>query len=274
MSDNLTNLRKVQLEQLKMLDECVKIFKKYNMDYYLIGGTLIGTQRNKGFIPWDDDIDIAVKRSDYDKFIEIANKELKNPYRLIHYSNDDDYTYYLANIINKNIFVTIMKETPIKTNVSIDILPIDGIPNNKIARLWHKFVVYYYRCLAGFVNIDTIRKKKRSFVEKVLIAFGKVTKIGKRINLKKVRIKNDKFVRKYKYEDCEYVGTFYGNYGFHEVVPKHFYGKGSLVEFEGKKYIGPEKVDEFLTHFYGDYMSLPPKDKRVGHHIIKIDNIK
>ena len=262
MSENISKLRKVQLEQLKMLDEVVRLCKKHNLDYYLIGGTLIGSQRHKGFIPWDDDIDIAMKRNDYDKFINIAQKELKKPYKILHYSTDNEYSFYL-----------IMKETPITANVSIDILPIDGIPNNKIMRVIHKLKVYYYRCLAGFVNIKKIRKKKRSIIEKILIKFGNITNIGKRIDLKKVRVKNDRFVRKYKYDDSKMVGTFYGNYGFHEVVPKKYFGNGSTVEFESKRYQAPEMVHEYLTHMYGDYMTLPPKSKRVGHHIKKI-NIK
>lgn len=264
-------LRELQLLQLELLDKCVDICNRNNIKYYLIGGTLIGAVRHKGFIPWDDDIDIAIERSDYNKFISIAKEELKDPYGVVHYTTDDNYRFYLVNIVNKNVNVTIQKETPITSNISIDILPIDGIPNNKFMMYVHKFRIYYYRCLAGFVNIDYIRNKKRSFIEKIMILIGKKIRIGRIIDLKKVRIKTDEYVEKYKYDDCRMVGTFFGNYGFHEVVPKDYFGDGCEVLFEGKKYMAPSKVDEYLTHMYGEYMSLPPKEKQVGHHIISVE---
>ena len=155
-------LRKVQLVQLDILDKVVDICNRHGIKYYLIGGTLIGAVRHKGFIPWDDDIDIAIPRKDYDKFIGIALKELKKPYKVVHYSTDDTYRFYLLNIVNENATVIEKKVTPITSKVWIDILPIDGIPNNKIKRFFFKFKVLYYRALVGFINIDVIRDKKRT----------------------------------------------------------------------------------------------------------------
>ena len=266
-----SNLRKVQKIQIDILNECVKICNKYNITYYLIGGTLIGAIRHKGFIPWDDDIDIAIKREEYDKFIEYAENELKSPYKLEHFTTDNDYKLYLANIVNTDITVEIKRETTMVSNVGIDVMPIDGIPSGKLSIMLYKFRILYYRCLAGFVNIKIIRSMKRNIIEKILIGVAKIIPFNKFINLKKVRIKNDNFVRKYKYDKCEYVGTIFGNYGFHEIVPKDYFGNGSIVTFEGKEYLAPEKVDEYLTHMYGDYMKLPPEEKRVGHHISKIN---
>ena len=106
--------------------------------------------------------------------------------------------------------------------------------------------------------------------EKVLISFGRTTKIGKLIKRQKVMRKNDKYLRKLDYEKATLVGTFYGNYGFHEIVPKEYFGNGTKVTFEGKKYNAPEQYDRYLTHMYGNYMTLPPEEKRKGHHILKI----
>ena len=267
-------LRKLQLAQLDILNRVVDICKKFNFKYYLIGGTLIGAVRHKGFIPWDDDIDIAMPREDYDKFIEVAMQELNYPYKVVHYSTDESYKYYLLNIVNQEIEVTQQKVTPITSNVWIDILPIDGVPNNIFSRTLFKFRILYYRALVGFTNIDTIRDKKRNVIEKILIKFAKVIPIGKVLDRKKIRIKNDKLLRKYKYDKCEYVGTYFGNYGFHEIVPKNYFGNGTSVTFEGIEFCAPERVDEYLTHMYGDYMKLPPEDKQVGNHILNVQKIK
>ena len=156
------------------------------------------------------------------------------------------------------------------SDVGIDVMPIDGIPEGKIKLAFYKFKILYYRCLAGFVNIKIIRNMKRSLIEKMLIYIAKIIPFDKFIKLKKVRIRNDRFVRRYNYNSCSYVGTIFGNYGFHEIVPKDYFGKGSIVFFEGKEYSAPEKVHEYLTHMYGDYMKLPPKEKQIGHHIEKI----
>ena len=264
------NLRKVQLIQLDILNKVVDICNKNNIEYFLIGGTLIGAVRHKGFIPWDDDIDIAIKRDDYDKFIVIANRELKKPYKIEHYSVDDSYRFYLANVVNTSVKVTQKKINSITSNVWIDILPIDGVPNNIIIRQLFKFKILYYRALVGFINIDIIRDKDRSLVEKILIKIGKIVPIGKILNLRKIRIKNDKMLRKYSYDKCNLVGTFFGNYGFHEIVPKEMFGKGSKVLFEGKEYNAPEQLDEYLTHMYGGDFELPNDNERIGHHIINI----
>lgn len=267
---NADNLRKVQLIQFDILKETVRICKKNNLKYYLIGGSLIGAVRHKGFIPWDDDIDVAIPREDYDKFIQLATSQMKEKYKLEHYTINPNYRFYLLNVVDKTAKIVIQRVTPLESNVGIDILPIDGIPNNRFVRMIYKFKILYYRALAGLFNVKYIRDKKRSLIEKILIRIGKIINFEKILNIRKIREKNDKLVRKYKYDECEFVGTFFGNYGFHEIVPKTFFGKGSTVEFEKEKFNAPQHVHKYLTHMYGDYMKLPPESKRIGHHILKI----
>ncbi len=262
------DIRRVQLIQLELLKQFVNICDKHDIPYYLIGGTLIGAVRHHGFIPWDDDIDIAVQRKDYDRLIPILQRELPAPLIPEHYSVTKGYTEYLLHITDPREKITVEKVKDIESGVYIDVLPIDGIPSKKPQALLYKFNILKFRALAGFKNIDVIRDKDRSFAEKVLIAFGRIVPVGKLIDLKKVREKTDRYVRRFSYDRCRMVGTIFGNYGFHETVPKKYFGKGSKVTFEGTEFNAPEMVHEYLTHMYGDYMTLPPEEERKGHHIL------
>ncbi|MCQ2538621.1 MAG: LicD family protein [Lachnospiraceae bacterium] len=260
-------LREIQLKQLELLVETVRLCNKYDIPYYLIGGTLIGAVRHKGFIPWDDDIDVAIPRPSYERFIKIARTELDKKYILEHYSTTEGYGEYLLHITDPNVIISVNKVKNIESGVYIDILPIDGIPSEPVRLFFYKLQILKFRALAGLVNIDSIRDKERTGIEKLIIAFGKMTRIGKLLNLKKIRKKTDEYVQQFSFDECEKVGTIFGNYGFHEIVPKDFFGKGVEVTFEGKKFIGPSRTHEYLQHMYGDYMSPPPESERIGHHV-------
>ncbi len=260
-------LREIQLKQLDLLKETVRLCDLYEIPYYLIGGTLIGAVRHKGFIPWDDDIDVAIPRPAYERFIRIASTELDKKYIAEHYSTEDGYREYLLHITDPSAIISVSKVKNIESGVYIDILPIDGIPSGIVKRAVYKFNILRFRALAGLVNIDVIRDKKRTTVEKVIIGFGRIIRIGKLMNLKKIRKRTDKYVKKFAYEDCTDVGTIFGNYGFHEIVPKDFFGKGVKVTFEGMSFNAPSRTHEYLQHMYGDYMTPPPESERMGHHV-------
>ena len=133
MSYTISEIQKIDLELLKQF---LKICDKHNLKYYIIGGTLLGAIRHKNFIPWDDDIDVAMPRKDFDIFLKVANNELKDNYKLSTYFNNKEHRYYLPKLVDLN--TTIMEKRYEKinkeTHVFIDIFPIDGTPNNIILR--------------------------------------------------------------------------------------------------------------------------------------------
>ena len=271
MKTNNEELRKLQLIELDMLQELKRICEKHKIKYYIIGGTLLGAKRHGGFIPWDDDIDVAMPRKDYDYFISIAGKELKAPIKVNHYTlKGSDTTKYVAGVVNPEVIVYEDRATEFSQYVWIDILPIDALPNSWLGEKIYKFRTYYYRALSGFVNIDKIRSIKRKWYEEVLIKFARIVPIGKMLNLTKIRNKMDKMFRSQNYAKADFVGTFLGRYSFHEVVPKSYFGEGAMIDFEGIPFNAPEKLEEYLTHMYGDYMKLPPEDKRKPH-IVKVE---
>ncbi len=253
---------------LKLAKEFVKICKKYNLNYYIIGGTFLGAVRHKGFIPWDDDMDIAMPRNDYEKFLEVANKELPTNMRLDTFYNNEKHRYFLPRLVDLDTEITEKRfeKVGIKSHLFIDIFPIDGTPNNKILRKIHYFKILFYRMLVSMYYIDTIDPvRKRKTYEKILITIGKIIPVKWFVNPKKTLIKIDNILKKQKIENSNNIGTIMGAYRTREIVPKEYFGKPTKYQFEDINMTGPEKFDEYLTHMYGDYMT-PPKNNNNEHY--------
>ena len=261
------DLRKIQLLELDILKEVKRICEKYKIEYFIIGGTLLGAIRHKGFIPWDDDIDVAIPRHDYDRFIDILAQELIAPMDYLYFEKDVEYREYSLKIINKNVVVYENKNDveKSKTNLWIDILPIDGVPDNTAMFNLHKLRVYVWKALLSIKNIKTIKNKKRNIFEQIIIKIAQIIPRHMLISQRWVMKKLDNTIRSYSYMDCINVGTFMGAYRFKEVVPKELFGKGTDILFEGSEFKAPEKIDTYLKHMYGNYMELPPLDKRITH---------
>ena len=129
------NIKVLQTEELKVMKIIKEICEKENIRYFMIGGTLLGAIRHSGFIPWDDDVDLAMPRKDYERFLEVSNKYLPSNIFVQNFRTDDKYRYYITRVLNKNILVEekrfIGVDTP-QAYASVDIFPIDGSPNINI----------------------------------------------------------------------------------------------------------------------------------------------
>ena len=271
MSNNIDELHRVDLEIVK---EVVRICDKHNLTYYIIGGTLLGAIRHKGFIPWDDDVDLSMPRSDYERFLTIAEMELKANLKLVNYKTDPSYQYYITRIcdVNTKVIEKRIGNDKKYTNASIDIFPIDGTPNNKFLRKIYYFRVMLHRALMSLCYKDSIdRERKRSKIENIILFIMEKIHIEKFISPNKEKNKIDKLLKRQKVEESNYIGTIMGAYRTREIVPKIFFGNGAYYEFEGIMLRGPEMFSEYLTHMYGNYMELPPVENRKTHfQIIEI----
>lgn len=257
--------------QIEMLDEIVSICDRHNLKYFLVGGTCLGAVRHNGFIPWDDDIDIALPRDDYEKFAQICVAELNSKYFYQDHKTESQYPLNFAKLRRNNTtFVEGgYKDLKIHHGVYLDIFPLDGMSNDMKVAKKHISNVHRARgrCL-GLLFLDIKEFKNRSFKSKIKYFIGKVYK--KFLGMKNAWKKVDKLMTKYSLKESSIIGNIGGAWGIKEVMPKAIMlgndGEETFMQFEGKEYRVPYDYDAYLKCLYGDYMTPPPEYKRVSHH--------
>ena len=251
----METLRELQLNLLEMLIKLDKILKENNIQYYLIGGSALGAIRLKGFIPWDDDIDIGILRSDFEKMEKILS-EIK--------LNEMKYCKIGENIIQNApigyLYDMTNKDKKIEDMPTIDIFPIDGIPKSKLLRKIQKnFALIYH------LSISQLEAKNR----------GEIIKIISKIILKITPKKFFKFYQKickkiivnWDIQETNYCANIFGQARYEkEIMPKKYFGNPKYVQFENMVFPVPELTHEYLTHLYGDYMKLPKISDRKPKH--------
>lgn len=253
----LKDIHSIQLEMLKAVDS---ICKKHNLRYYAIGGTCLGAVRHKGFIPWDDDIDIGMPRTDYNRFLEIAKEELDSDFFLQTYKSDKDYFFSYAKLRNSNttFIEESLKNLNLNHGIFIDIFPLDGIGNSKFIGMINAKIIKFYHYILCFKMIPEYRLGNfiGRYVKKLLSKISKY-KINKKIEV---------ISSKRNYDSSKYVVNYFGAYGWREIVPSFLFGEGVSLEFEDIEIKVPKHYDSYMTRIYGNYMQLPPPEKRQNIH--------
>ncbi len=246
-------LKKIQVE---ILDDVVMFCQRHELRYFLAYGTLLGAVRHNGYIPWDDDIDIHMPRPDYEKFIELYNKE-QDCNRVVSPEIDKRYRTAFAKVYRKGTVVREFHFKPDVFGVYIDIFPLDGLKDRKQAQRCGEIRRYMHVKNSVFTSGMTLLRKMRLAVTKtILLPFS--------INALQRRIKS--IATECNYSKCEYVYSSYSRLAAKEQFPREMFDNYRTVVFEGKEYRAPQDYDLYLHTLYGDYMKLPPEDKRVSTH--------
>lgn len=254
-------LEKMQKIELEMLIEVDRICRKRGIAYSLDGGTLLGAVRHKGFIPWDDDVDVIMLREEYEKFRKICETELDTErFFLQDYRSDPNYRWGWAKLRRNHTEQIRFGQESLKqrTGVFIDIFVADNVPDNPIFRRLHHFCCYVLRkslyAPLGIQRSQTIFERGIYLLLNKLpreSAFALRNRMADRCNKKETEL-----ISHYMFEypkRCRYG------------LPRRCFSEFIELEFEGAKFSAFKEYDIYLSMHYGDYMELPPEEERVSH---------
>lgn len=248
----LDELKSIQLDLLqKTADFC----EHNGLRYFLCGGTLIGAIRHKGYIPWDDDIDIAMPRPDYERFIKIFNKP-DNYCQVVSLESNPDYACSFAKVYDNRTVLKELHYQGLHYGVYIDVFPADGV---KSVMQVHKIKI-----LHRLLNTKKANFSRRTISKKIINTFGKLLLLP--FSAHQIATWMDNVARRYPLGSVPRAGVIANPFGPGEIVDKSVFDSEIYKEFEGHQFRVPIGYDTWLRSVYGDYMQLPPVEHRVTHH--------
>lgn len=265
----MLSMQEVQQGALEILKKIDNVCNKLNLEYYLAYGTLIGAIRHKGFIPWDDDIDIMMPRHDYNILIDYfaSHKDELMPFEIINPSVNKKCPYTISRISDSRYQLNVDNEDNYGIGLFVDIYPLDGAGNSvsEYTKLKNKSSRYASLCF-----LSTRQKVKRENTNsnfKMIIkypAFVLAKILGKDYFMNHLY----KLASTYNYDSSKYIGCIIwgSDDGVRGIFPKSWFDDSIEVEFEGLNFKAPKDYDKILRRLYGDYMKLPPENKRIAHH--------
>ena len=257
MENTLKCIQKILLRGMSKLD---RVCRKNNLKYYMIGGTLLGAVRHKGFIPWDSDMDVVMMRNDYEKLISLDENEFGPDYKIISPKIESDCAITFARLLIKDTTLISKKSQNVRhKEMYIDIFPLDKISGRNT--LIERIVEYKLKILkriilyrGGFVTSKNLKNSIIITIFRLLFAFQRTEKLHKKFN---------KLSKKWNKKDYNYVAHFSTHYPIKKVIQKvEDFGEGCELLFENEKLIAPINYDNVLKTTFGNYMEIPPLNAR------------
>lgn len=267
----LERVREYQLAQLPLIKEVDKICNELGLKYYLIGGTLLGSVRDNGFIPWDPDMDIALPRKDYEALRAYFTENNDEKFFYQHYETEKNHLSPHALLRMKGTHVIYKSRATTLTNkydgLFLDIFPLDEPPADKKTQEKQmkkiKKIKHIIELKAAYTYDQTSKLK---FAVKKIVQF-----LLKPISITSLQRKLDNVMQRYNDGTSDYYVSMASHYSyFKQLMPKSVYGEPKRVTYENMQLCAPEQTEDYLTRIFGDYMKLPPENKRYK----ELDSIK
>lgn len=259
----MTQLRHLQLTILEIMRDVDALCKEHNIEYYLLGGSSIGAIRHKGFIPWDDDLDIVMSPDNYSKFISVCRQYL-----------DKDKYYFQEGLVDWPLNFSKVRlkgtrlveyegyaDSPENLGIYLDVFKLENSPSSILGQRWQYLLAKYFLCYQlSSRTFDSASLKKKIMM---FLSFPLRNKtIRKWVQCSIERYGND----------SEYYGSFYFRTRFKTAFTKKtVFGTPQFKPFEDMILPVQEDYDAYLTQMFGDYMTPPPPEKQVGLHLIDVD---
>lgn len=264
-------LQKLKEREFEILLEFDRVCKQLGINYTLSSGTLLGAVRHKGFIPWDDDIDVAMLREDYNKFIAEGQQLLLQHLFIQTYETDKNYPLNFSKIRDASTVLIeyCNRNLQMKNGVYIDIFPIDKVSSNSIVRWFDNMLLSLISVIKFSCTIEFAEKSSSRFrgtIRRILFPLARI--IGtQRLNRLEtfIRVKNNKAENVYTYYERHYNTPPY-RLKRKDLMEISIFEDLVDIEFEGRCFKAVKEKHKYLTLFYGDYMQLPPIEKRVSAH--------
>ena len=260
--------RKIQLKELEILKHVDIVCKQLNIKYFLAFGSLIGAVRHKGFIPWDDDMDIWMKREDYDVFLKKGMEYLPSQYFIQHYTTDTNTNNIYIKVRDTNTLFLESDNSEVDMNhgIFIDVFPIERVPKGLLNGKGEFYKRKLFNLINGCYDLPNVCSITSVFKRNVALLIHKFVcekmdrnQFIQREDSRRLRLHN----RNYKYYFIGYFGYF-GLDEYSNLDQVYSY------QFEDTAFWGPVNADYLLTKTYGNYMKLPPEDKRETHKPMKV----
>lgn len=239
-------LQRCLLGILKAIDQ---VCREHHLRYYLFAGTLLGAVRHKGFVPWDDDADVAMPRPDYDMLVAHANEWLPEGYELVSSDTNPHYPYFFARIQDVRTTYILRRSFDFVGGLPVDVFPLDGMTENKLKRKWHYWRLSMTRQLLYFCLIDPYKHGRglHCLLVKTVRSLFTPTALHRRLY---------RILTEFDYDQSALVADN-DNKPERGILPKEVYGEPTPIEFAGTTLMGVAQPDAYLRYCYGNYMELP-----------------
>jgi lipopolysaccharide cholinephosphotransferase len=256
-------IRPLQMRMLQILEVIDEAFRREGLRYAIFGGTLLGAVRHKGFIPWDDDMDIVMPRPDYERFIACSKEILPEGYEFVCAENDPNYPLAFGKVQDANSTLVERRHLSYLGGIYVDVFPMDAVPSGWLARHWQYTQYEYWKRCLYLVHRNPYRHGHGPSSWVPLL-------VRKLYTMEKIQRKIRQLLMKYDFDKCKFVADY--SDGLRMVLPKDLYSTFAPIEFEGKQFMGIARTDEYLTAMYGsDYMTPPPVGQQRQHNFHYMD---